>query len=343
MFKIFLEKITAGQHLDRKEAGEALEMIISEQLSAAEIGGLLVGLKVKGESVPEILGFIDTMEKHMIKVELQDKNAVDVCGTGGDGRNSFNVSTTVAIIVAAGGVTVAKHGNRSVSSKCGSADVLEALGVRIDLSPEAVKQCINSVGIGFFFAPLFHPAMKAVAPHRRSLGIRTFFNMLGPLLNPARVRRQLIGAYDLATAQKLADVLNQREYLKACTVHSADGFDELSPFAVNHVFEVSAQNGGVKNYLFPAQIPQVTTVNPTLAGADSQTNAQITLKILQSERNPLREMTILNAAFAFYVADRVGSVNEGIQLAAEVIDSGGALKKLDDFRQYSNELHASAS
>ena len=170
-----------------------MDKIITEDISGAEVGGLLVGLRVKGETVEEISGFVDTMQKHMVYVDLVDKNAIDVCGTGGDGRHSFNVSTTCALVAAAGGVTVAKHGNRSVSSKSGSADLLEALGVKIDIPPEKTKKSIDEIGIGFFFAPNYHPAMKAVVPHRKSLGIRTAFNILGPLLNPARVKRQLIG------------------------------------------------------------------------------------------------------------------------------------------------------
>jgi anthranilate phosphoribosyltransferase len=336
MFRDYLQKICNGRHLSREEAADALQMIIGNNLSPAETGGFLVGLRVKGETTEEILGFIDVMEKHAVKIELQDKNAIDVCGTGGDGSHSFNVSTTAAIIAAAAGATVAKHGNRSVSSLSGSADLLEALGVRIDLPPEQVASCINETGIGFMFAPHFHPAMKAVAPHRRSLGIRTFFNMLGPLLNPAGVRRQLIGAYDIAAAQQIAEVMQKRNYLKACTVHSSDGLDEVSPFAENHIFEVQSNQPGINHYLFRPYKSYGSDLS--VAGSDSKANAEITRSVLGGKPGAFREMSVINAAFAVYVADKVASVQEGIGLCEEAIDSGLAMNKLEQLRQFSNDV-----
>lgn len=336
MLKPYLEKITAGQDLSRQEASEALNVIITGDLSGAEVGGLLVGLRVKGESVEEISGFVDTMQKHMVSVDLADKNAIDVCGTGGDGRHSFNVSTTCALVAAAGGVTVAKHGNRSVSSKSGSADLLEALGVKIALTPEKTKKCIDEIGIGFFFAPNYHPAMKAVMPHRKSLKIRTVFNMLGPLLNPARVKRQLIGTFDLQTAEKLAGVLQSQKYDKACTVHSEDGYDELSPFSSNFVFEIGSETGNIKQFTYkPAKLAD-RNAGEFVEGADSKTNAEITLQVLNGEKGSAREMTVLNTAFAFYVAGKTQTIENGSELAENTLDSGKARQKLDEFVEFSN-------
>jgi anthranilate phosphoribosyltransferase len=336
MLKPYLEKITTGYDLTRQEASEALDQIITDELSAAEVGGFLVGLRVKGETVDEISGFVDTMQKHMVQVDLADKTAIDVCGTGGDGTHSFNVSTTCALVVAAGNVTVAKHGNRSVSSKSGSADLLESLGIKIDLSPEQTKKCIDEIGIGFFFAPNYHPAMKAVVPHRKSLGIRTVFNMLGPLLNPARIKRQLIGAFDLQTAKKLAGVLQTQKYNKACTVYSEDGYDEFSPFSSNFVFEIGNETDSIKQFSYkPLKILE-KNAGEFVEGADSNTNAEITKEILKGKKGAAREMTVLNAAFAFYIAEKSSTVDEGIKLAEDILDNGAGMKKLNEYIEASN-------
>jgi len=335
MIKEYLEKISLGENLTRAESAAALRALIAEELSATEIGALLFGMRVKGESVEEIQGFVDTMRENMIMIEIDDPNAIDVCGTGGDQKYTFNVSTTTAIVAAAGGVTVAKHGNRSVSSQAGSADVLEKLGARIDLPPEKTRQCLIETGLGFFFAPLYHPAMKAVGPHRRSLGIRTIFNMLGPLLNPAGVHRQLIGTFDKESAVKTAMVLKQRDYCKACVVHSAEGFDEVSPFAANYVFEVQQAFPEVLAYTYQPLNPSLTA---TVRGGDSVTNAAITWAILKGEKGYAREMTLINTAFALYVADKVDNIPDGLGLAAELIDSGKALNKLNQFVEYSSAL-----
>ncbi|MCK4560307.1 MAG: anthranilate phosphoribosyltransferase [Calditrichia bacterium] len=336
MLKPYLEKITAGEDLSRQEASEALNVIITGDLSGAEVGGLLVGLRVKGESVEEISGFVDTMQEHMVNVDLADKNAIDVCGTGGDGTHSFNVSTTCALVAAAGGVTVAKHGNRSVSSKSGSADLLEALGVKIDLTPEKTKKCIDEIRIGFFFAPNYHPAMKAVMPHRKSLGIRTVFNMLGPLLNPARVKRQLIGTFDLQTAEKLAGVLQSQKYDKACTVHSEDGYDELSPFSSNFVFEIGSETDNINQFTYKLAKVADRNAEEFVEGADSKTNAEITLQVFDGKKGSARDMTVLNAAFALYVAGKTQTIENGIELAENTLDSGKARQKLDEFVEFSN-------
>ena len=339
MFKEYLEKLAEKEDLSREEAANALQMLIDDQLTETEIGALLFGLRMKGESVSELLGFVDTMQKNMVSVDLEDSNAIDVCGTGGDKKHSFNVSTTAALVVAAGEVTVAKHGNRSVSSKSGSADVLEKLGVKIDLSPEKTKQCIDDVGIGFFFAPKYHPAMKVVAPHRKNLGTRTVFNMLGPLLNPAGVKRQLIGTFDAETAEKIAKVLKKQGYSKACTVHSWDGFDEVSPFAPNQIFEVVNKEDKIKSYRFKTEkIAQNKELKEQMLGGDSDQNAKITMSILKGEKGVPREATVLNAGFGLYIGGKVYNVEDGVQLAEQLIDDGTALKKFNEYVEISNKI-----
>ena len=339
MIKNYLEKVVSGQNLSRQEASEVLEKIIAGEITETQAGALLTALRMKGESVEEIVGLVETMEKHMVKIDLEDGNAIDMCGTGGDGSHSFNISTTAALVVAAGGVTVAKHGNRSISSKSGSADLLQELGVKIDLPAQAVKKCIDQVGIGFLFAPLYHPAMKLLAPVRKSLQIRTVFNMLGPLLNPARVRRQLIGTFDAEAAEKIAKVLMAKNYTKACTVHSADGFDEVSPFANNQIFEVNIGNGELRETIYRHEAKNKTSGSTDVRGNTSVENAHITMNVLNGQPGPTRDMTVANAAFGFYVADKVASINEGLSLAEELIDSGAARKKYEALREISNSFN----
>ncbi|MDD3807009.1 MAG: anthranilate phosphoribosyltransferase [Candidatus Marinimicrobia bacterium] len=330
--KCYLEKIANGCDLSRSEASYALEQMIEGTITDDEIGAFLMGLRMKGESVEEILGFVDTMEANMVKVPLDSEIAMDVCGTGGDKKHSFNVSTTTAFVVSAGGIPIAKHGNRSVSSQCGSADVLESLGICINLGPEEVFSCIQKTGLGFLFSPRYHPVMKAILPHRQNLRLRTIFNMLGPLMNPAGVRRQLVGAYNRETAKKLADVMLMKGHTKACTVHSDDGFDEVSPFATNYIYEIN--KGEIREYTYSYEIPSHST-KWALLGTDKTHNAHKLVEILSGEKNAARDMTVLNAAFAFYVADKVNGISEGIALAEDIIDSGAALQKLNDLREIS--------
>lgn len=336
MFKDYLEKISNNENLTRKEAADALECIIREEPSATEIGAFLVGLRVKGEVVHELSGFVDTMEKHMVRVELNDKNAIDVCGTGGDGKHSFNVSTTVGFVAASAGIPVAKHGNRSVSSKSGSADILEYLGAKINLSPEQSKRCVDEIGIGFFFAPLYHPAMKVIVPHRKSLGIRTFFNILGPLLNPAGVKRQLIGTFNLEAAQKIAEVLQMRGSLKACTVYGSDGFDEVSPFNFTHVFEVDSSKNRIIEHQFNP--PKFKTLSKNIAGGESVENVEIIKKVLSGQKGPEYQIIVLNAGFAIYVGGKSDSIDQGVAMAAELINNGNAMKKMNEYIEFTNRV-----
>lgn len=336
ILKPYLEKLSDHENLSRNEAADALESVISEDVSGTEIGAFLFGLRVKGESIDEIAGFVDTMEKHMVRVDLNDSDAIDVCGTGGDQTHSFNVSTTAGFIAAAAGATVAKHGNRSVSSKCGSADVLEALEIRIDLNAEQTKRCADEIGLCFFFAPLYHPAMKVVVPHRKNLGLRTVFNMLGPLLNPARVKRQLTGVFDLDSARKLAGVLQTRGSTMACTVHSSDGFDELSPFAENHIIETRTDQP-LTEFLYSHK-PTIQSSSAEVGGHDPRTNAGLTMAVLSGERNANRQMALLNSGFALYVAGLAESPEEGIRQAEAAVDGGEALKKMEALKEMSNSF-----
>ena len=338
MFTQYLNKIITKDSLTREESADALQSIIDEKVSPTEIGAFLFGLRMKGESTSELLGFLDTMEMNMVKIDIKDKDAIDVCGTGGDSKHSFNVSTTAAIIVAAAGVTVAKHGNRSVSSRSGSADVLEKLGIKIDLTPNQSRDCINETGICFLFAPLYHPAMKVIAPHRKNLGLRTFFNMLGPLLNPVNLRRQLIGVYDLQTAKKLAAVLKEKRYSKAITVHSSDGYDEISPFAHTHVFEVDDKNESLIEYSFTP--PPMNKDVQSISGGSSAENAATILDILNCKITGAdRRIVVLNAAFGLYVGGKVDDIEKGIALAEEIVDNGLAIKKLNEYKEFSNSVN----
>ncbi len=331
-----LEQLAIGQNLSAAQAAQGLDLIVSQKITPAQAGAFLMGLRQKGETVEEINGFLDVLNKHMVKVQLNDPDAIDVCGTGGDGKGTFNVSTAVAFVLAACGVTVAKHGNRSISSKAGSADVLEALGIRIQLSPEEAKRCADEIGITFFFAPLYHPAMKAIGPHRKSLAIRTVFNMLGPLLNPARVKRQLIGAFNLPTAEILARVLQARKVQMAMVVHSEDGMDEISPFAKNFIFKVD-QNTSEPELIEFSHFKKVNDLE-NVKGDNALENAKKILNIFRGKKDAAREIVLLNAAFALIVAGKANDFKEAYGLAEEAIDSGRALAKITAFKELTRDL-----
>ncbi len=332
-----LEKIACGHDLTRSEARRALQLIIDDEISAAQAGALLMGLRQKGESVDEINGFLDVLNEHMVNVSLNDDQAVDVCGTGGDGKGTFNISTTVAFVLAGGGVTVAKHGNRSISSKAGSADVLEALGVNVKLNPQQAEQCANEIKITFFFAPLYHPAMKNIAPHRKSLNMRTVFNMLGPLLNPAGVKRQLIGTFNLSAAEMMAKVLLNRGHHYAYVVHASDGLDEISPFAKTVVHEVRANERQLNRFEFNDFKSSGTP--DEILGQSAEQNAEKLKQIFKGKKGADRDIVLLNSAFAFKAAGKVSTIDEGVQLATEVIDSGAALQKVNEFVEMSHSFN----
>jgi anthranilate phosphoribosyltransferase len=335
--KMFIQKLCNREHLTRDEAHDVMRNIMEGNATDAQIASLLIALKFNGEMPDEIIGFVEVMLEKAIKIQVEDPEAIDMCGTGGDGTGTFNISTTASFVVAGAGVTVAKHGNRSISSSCGSADVLRALGLNIELPPEKIEYSINTFGIGFLFAPMFHPAMKHAAKTRSELGVKTCFNILGPMTNPAGVKRQLVGAFSDEAAVALAAGFSQLGSKKVCVVHSSDGLDEVSLGASTRVYEVTG-NSTMATYNFEPSLLNLRTVTQTeLLGGSAETNAAILMDILHGVKGPHRDTVIANAAFGLYVSGKAISIQEGATLAAESIDSGNALRKLNQLIEFSNQ------
>lgn len=323
-----LNKLLECQHLTAHEIHVFLDGIVNGEVNASQTAAFLIGLRMKGETVEEITALIEGMRKHMIHIpDLSD--AVDTCGTGGDGAGTFNISTTVACITAGAGVTVVKHGNRAASSNCGSADVLEALGVNIMLKPEEAKAVAKKVGMVFLFAPLYHPAMKNIAPIRKELGVRTVFNYLGPFLNPARVTRQLIGVPSPELAKQLAQAAAKLGYDHLLIVSNSAGLDELGLSAVSTVYEVQGEQIRSKT-VDPQTFGFKTASNNALQGGDALMNANIIRDILDGKKSAKRDIAVLNAAHVLYVAGKAKTALQGIQLAEASIDSGAAKRVLDN-------------
>lgn len=335
--KTHIEKCLSGNHLTVDEASRALGTIMTGQATDTQIAGLLIALRAKGETVDELVGFARTMREHAVKLAIDDPDAVDVCGTGGDGLGTFNISTVASFIVAGAGVTVAKHGNRSISSQSGSADVLSALGVNVQCSAEIVQTCINRIGIGFLFAPLFHPAMKYVGKARSELGVRSIFNMLGPLTNPAGVRRQLIGVYQKEVTGKLAGALEKLGVDRACVVHSDDGMDEVTLSCGTAVHEVNKNEKPKEYHLQPEDFGLPQYALASLRGGDKKDNAAITLDVLRGKKGPARDVVIANAALGIYVSGKAKTIPEGRRMAEESIDSRNALEKLQQLIKYTDQ------
>jgi len=316
-----------------------MEAVICEVMEGratpAQIGGLLVGLRMKGETIDEILGAARGMRKHAVQVRPRATVIVDTCGTGGDLRGTFNISTSAALIVAGAGVSVAKHGNRAMSGTVGGADVLEALGVRVDLASEHVAACIDEVGIGFMFAPVFHPAVRHVASPRRELGVHTMFNLLGPLSNPAGARHQVVGVFAAEWTEPLARVLGRLGTHHALVVHGDDGLDEISLAAATQVSEW--REGGVRTYrITPEQLGFKRCNLADLAGADRDGAARMVRDVLAAVPGARRDVAVLNAAAALYVGGHEASIQAGIGIAQEAIDSGRAAEKLAQLVAFSN-------
>jgi anthranilate phosphoribosyltransferase len=325
--KLQIEKCLSGSNLTVEESSSALDMILTGHATDAQIGGLLVALRAKGETVDELVGFAQILRERGIQLKIDDEDAIDMCGTGGDGLGTFNISTVSSFVVAGAGVTVAKHGNRSVTSKSGSADVLTALGVNVQCDAQIVQDCINRIGIGFLFAPLFHPAMKHVAKPRMEIGVRSIFNMLGPLINPAGVRRQLIGAYHPIAMQLLAGALRELGAVKACIVHSDDGMDEVTLSGRTGIVELN----GFALFAYKVQPTDFGLPSHTLdsiQGGDNEANAAIALSVLKGDAGPARDVVVANAAMGLYVAGKAATLPEGKDMAIESIDSGRAMEKL---------------
>ena len=323
MFSTLIEKLGRREDLTTDEAAQAMAVIMRGDAAPAQIAGLLIGLTMKGERPSELVGLARTMRGESIKLSKPVEDAFDTCGTGGDRSGTFNISTAAALVVAACGVPVAKHGNRSVSSRCGSADVLEALGVKVSAPPDVVERCLRDVGVAFFFAPTFHPAMRHAAQARRDLGVRTAFNLLGPLTNPAGATRQIVGVARPELTELIARALLLLGSERVWVVHGADGLDELSTTGYTKVSE--CRNGVVQTfYVHPTDYGLAKSSRDALLGGDARENADRIREILDGTDGPPRNIVLLNAGAALFIAGRVKSVRAGIIEAAQAIDSGQA-------------------
>jgi len=333
MIKEAIKKVVAGKHLSEEEASSVMQQIMEGKASPAQIASLLTALHLKGETVDEITGFARVMRQKSTPIKSTHPLLVDTCGTGGDGAGTFNISTTAAFVVAGAGVPVAKHGNRSVSSRCGSADVLEELGVVVDLDREAVEECLNQVGIAFLFAPLLHRSTGYAAAPRREIGIRTVFNILGPLTNPAGAKAQVMGVYSPSLTETLAKVLARLGSSRAFVIHGAGGLDEISLAGISVLCEV--KDGSVrKETLDPAKFGFTHAPVAVLAGGSPKENAATTRSILEGEKGPRRDTVILNAALGLVAGGKAGGITEGLEIASASIDSGAALQKLQELVEF---------
>ncbi|HEY0828804.1 MAG TPA: anthranilate phosphoribosyltransferase [Bacilli bacterium] len=332
-----ISAIIAGKDLTQAQSREVMGEIMDGLATPAQIGSLVTALRMKGETVEEITGFAETMRSKSNHVVTEQDNLLDTCGTGGSGVHKFNISTSSAIIAAAFGVRVAKHGNRAMSGETGSADVLEALGVNINLNSEQAAQCLEKIGICFMFAQLYHPSMKHAAGPRRELGIRTVFNMLGPLTNPAGADRQMIGVFERSRTEVLANVLHHLKLKRALVVSSFDGLDEISISAPTQISEL--KEGQVQTYeVTPDDLGLSTYSLKEIAGGNAKTNAEIIHRVFRGEQGAYRDIVLANAGACIYLTDRCGTLPEGVVLAAEAIDSGRAYDKLQQLIRITGEL-----
>lgn len=332
MLKEAIRKATARENLTQAESEAAMEEIMGGHATGAQIACYLTAMKMKGETVDEITGAAKVMRSKALQVTVDHDGAplIDTCGTGGDGAGTFNISTTVAFILAGAGVRVAKHGNRAASSACGSADVLRELGANLELTPEAVGQCIKDTGFGFLFAPMFHLAMKHVAPARQEMGIRTMFNVLGPLTNPAGASCQLVGVYDAELTEPIACALRGLGIKSAMVVHGMDGLDEISLSSPTKITRLSGDSVST-TYFDPADVGISKCGVESIKGGTAEENAAHLLDVLEGKPGPRRDIALVNAAAALVVADCAEDMSAGLKLAAESVDSGSAKRKLDEF------------
>jgi len=336
MFSTLIEKLQRRQDLTVDEAAAAMDEIMEGRAQPAQIAGLLVALSMKGERPSEVVGLAKTMRARAARLSQSYGDVFDTCGTGGDRAHTFNVSTVTALVVAACGVRVAKHGNRSVSSRCGSADLFEALGVNISAPPQVVERCLVEGGIAFFFAPTFHPSMRHAAPARRDLGVRTAFNLLGPLTNPAGAARQLVGVPRPELTELVARSLGLLGSARAWVVHGADGLDEISTTGYTKVSEY--RDGAVNTfYLHPADVGLPKTSPESLRGGDAADNVRIAREVLAGAIGPARDIVLLNAGASLLVAGAAPSIGDGIRQAAAALESGAASRKLERLTELSNE------
>ncbi len=336
MIKEAINMLIGGMDISETEMSDCMKEIMEGKATDAQIGAFLTALRIKGETVSEITGAARIMREKAARIQAPD-GTLDTCGTGGDMSGTLNVSTTAAIVVASCGVPVAKHGNRSVSSQSGSADVLEALGVKIDLTPEQVEKSLNETGFGFLFAPLFHPAMKYAIGPRREMGVRTIFNILGPLTNPAGAKRQLLGVFADHLTDTLCQVLANLGAEDVMVVHGEDGLDEIS---ITDGTKVTRYAGGKfeNSIISPEDFGLTRARLEDIAGADKDTNAKITIDILEGEKGPKRNIVLMNAAASLVVADKTADLMDAFEMAEEAVDSGRALAKLEEIRKFTNSV-----
>jgi anthranilate phosphoribosyltransferase len=343
-----VRRLVERRDLSRIEAAAAMDAIMSGAATNAQIAAFLTALRMKGETVEELIGFAQVMRQKVVRIRTRGDEVaaltgtdremlIDTCGTGGDATGTFNVSTATAFVVAGAGLRVAKHGNRSVSSLCGSADVVEALGISLELPPPRVSRCLDEVGLGFLYAPLLHTAMKHVMPARREMGIRTVFNMLGPLTNPAGANAQIIGVYAAALTEPLARVLAELGTVRAFVVHGADNLDEISNTGESQLSEV--RDGTVRTFTVrPEDFGMPRAAIADLRGGDREQNAQIIRALLEGEPGPRRDIVLMNAAAALVAGGRARDLKDGVGLAAQSIDSGAARDKLQALVALSQQL-----
>lgn len=335
MIKEAISRVISGHSLSDEEAGAVMEQVMEGGATDAQIGSFLTGLRMKGETAEEIFGCARVMRDKAVPFRTRRGKVVDTCGTGGDGTGTFNISTTAAFVVAGANLAVAKHGNRSVSSKSGSADVLKTMGVNMDLAPEEVERVFDRIGIGFLFAPVFHQAMKYAVGPRREIGIRSIFNILGPLTNPARAGFQVLGVYDERLTETMALVLHRLGAEGACVVHGAGGLDEISTLGPSKITRLKA--GEIDTfYITPEEFGFPRRKLADIKGDDAAYNGEITRRVLNGEKGPAREIVLLNAAAAFLACGEAADLHEGVRLAAHVIDQGLAREKMEQLIAVSN-------
>ena len=332
-FKPWLEAVCRGKRLDRKEAGAAMDILVSGQAQDAQTAAFLGAIESRGVNREELIGFAQILRQRAVTVAISRESLIDTCGTGGDGLHTFNLSTAAAFVAAGAGAAVAKHGNRSVSSQCGSADVLEALGVAIEDDPPAVQKSVEEIGFGFFFAPRFHPAVRHVSAVRRALGVRTVFNLLGPLINPALVRRQVVGLYDGSLLETYAEVLLDLGVERAMVVRGEDGMDELTLTGRTFICHAQRQKGVWTEIISPEDVNLNRVMPEALRGGTAADNARLLTEVLEGRPGPLLDATLYNAAAAIMVAGLADSLKDGVALARESIRSGRARKVLEDLRR----------
>ena len=336
MIREAIEKLTRGADLTQREAAQVMEEIMTGEATPAQFGAFVIGLRLKGETVDEMTGLAAVMRDKSLKVDFSGPS-VDTCGTGGDNLGTFNISTVAAFVVAGAGIAVAKHGNRAMTSKSGSADVLEKQGVKIDLGPEGVKRCMEEVGIGFMFAPRFHPAMKFAVQPRREIGVRTVFNILGPLTNPAGAEAQVLGVPTDSVGEKMVQVLQRLGSERAIVVHAEDGLDEISLNSNTSIWDLKDRS--IKHYTIgPDDLGLAPASLQSLAGGSVEENADTMTEVLKGASGPRRDVVVANAAGGIVAGGKAADLREGVQLAQESIDSGRALEKLELLREVSQGL-----